>query len=785
MEATLHHKQIKPATAIGITILLTIIFSGLLRGAACAAELFDIVTARPCSAITGDRVGASGNCSASSDHKILSVNLTVRQLDLSAHPEDATLVTFDLPQGIAYPGSSARRIVVDGLMLYNDALAPEVWRLNAGSTLAVKLVNHLNPGVTAATNLHTHGLLVSPDLDTRGDKALEPVGDTVYVCTIPEGADPSSPSGQRCSTHGAFYGAKTSEMNYRLVLPADHPEGLFWYHPHVHMNARTQVGSGLSGLIFVKGTSRDVSGGARVNDGPDPTERFLMLKDHQIGSISAGDPSLLKAAFLPVEKHDAGLCGSSPGGPWRGVCFNGDQGWLFTVNGQLYPHITVKAGGREVWRIANTSADMSYDVALVALHSGRPLRMQLLARDGVAAAQEGPRAIMVERVLMMPSSRIEVAIDRNASDGLFDGGQPLEAVLKTYGHYTGGDSWPAVDLAGVTFEALPVAGEGRATPILAAQYQPMAVRPWMPAQALTKAPAGQRSGADPRTMLAPGTEAAHDIHGREPPNEHPMPLPTHQECKPLEPGEERVIALAIDDSGEVFKIGSSRAKREALTPAEWKAVVQKTIEATRPFGDAGSPLLCAHAGSTEVWNIVNERFAGNQENHNFHIHQTKFEVLAVQDPHGRIEPPRGGAAAERLVDNYPVPIDGLIRIRIRFNENQAGGRFVFLPHSRARGQRHDGRDRGAVEVAEPAPIFLTVDTRALMPYRRGGVRIEHDGGPLEPGGDLREHSSHLPAIEASLVAKPVIFPPGWLSRATTIDGAAPPDICHREPTGRR
>ena len=41
-------------------------------------------------------------------------------------------------------------------------------------------------------------------------------------------------------------------MNYRLVLPADHPEGLFWYHPHVHMNARTQVGSGLSGLIFVK-----------------------------------------------------------------------------------------------------------------------------------------------------------------------------------------------------------------------------------------------------------------------------------------------------------------------------------------------------------------------------------------------------------------------------------------------------------------------------------------------------------------------------------------------------
>jgi FtsP/CotA-like multicopper oxidase with cupredoxin domain len=309
---------------------------------------------------------------------------------------------------------------------------------------------------TAATNLHTHGLMVSPDLDTRGDKALEPVGDTVYVCTIPEGTDPSSPSGKNCATHAAYHGARTSEMNYRLLLPSDHPEGLFWYHPHVHMNARTQVGAGLSGLIFVKGASRDVSGGARVNDGPEPTERFLMLKDHQIGGISAADPSLLKASFLPVQQHDAGLCGPNPGSPWNGACFKDQQGWLFTVNGQLYPHVTVKAGGREIWRIANTSADMSYDVALVARDSGRPLRMQLIARDGIAAAQDRPgAAIMVERVLMMPSSRIEVAIDRNASEGLFDDAQPLEAVLKTYGYYTGGDAWPAVDLASVTFEAAP------------------------------------------------------------------------------------------------------------------------------------------------------------------------------------------------------------------------------------------------------------------------------------------------------------------------------------------
>ena len=285
------------------------------------------------------------------------------------------------------------------------------------------------PGPRGATNLHTHGLLVSPNLATRAGRALEPVGDTVYVCTIPEGTDPASPSATYCTMHGAYYGAMTSEMNYRLVLPADHPEGLFWYHPHVHMIARDQVGAGLSGLIFVKNGAADLSGGARMQDGSQPRERFLMLKDIQLGNVAAADQGLLKASFLPVERHDGGLCGTAAGQPYRAACFTASTGWLLTVNGQLYPHLTVKAGGKEIWRIANTSADMSYDIALVERDSGRPLRMQLIARDGVAAAQEGSNGpILIERALLMPSARIEVAIDRTTSEGLFIDAQPLEAV---------------------------------------------------------------------------------------------------------------------------------------------------------------------------------------------------------------------------------------------------------------------------------------------------------------------------------------------------------------------
>jgi hypothetical protein len=62
---TLHHNEVKLAAAIVFAVLLTIVLVGLAAGVGRAAELVDIVAARPCSAIAGDRVSASGNCSAS------------------------------------------------------------------------------------------------------------------------------------------------------------------------------------------------------------------------------------------------------------------------------------------------------------------------------------------------------------------------------------------------------------------------------------------------------------------------------------------------------------------------------------------------------------------------------------------------------------------------------------------------------------------------------------------------------------------------------------------------
>lgn len=37
------------------------------------------------------------------------------------------------------------------------------------------------------------------------------------------------------------------------LIPADHPAGTFWYHPHRHGSSLYQLGSGMAGALIVEG----------------------------------------------------------------------------------------------------------------------------------------------------------------------------------------------------------------------------------------------------------------------------------------------------------------------------------------------------------------------------------------------------------------------------------------------------------------------------------------------------------------------------------------------------
>lgn len=127
---------------------------------------------------------------------------------------------------------------VDGKALklrsYENSLVGPTLRVRPGDKLKIKLINDLppNPDQNAAivdmniphhmnsTNLHTHGLHVSP-----AGKS-----DNIFVVIDPG-----------------------DDFQYEYDIPADHPAGTFWYHAHKHGSSTVQALSGMAGALIVEG----------------------------------------------------------------------------------------------------------------------------------------------------------------------------------------------------------------------------------------------------------------------------------------------------------------------------------------------------------------------------------------------------------------------------------------------------------------------------------------------------------------------------------------------------
>jgi FtsP/CotA-like multicopper oxidase with cupredoxin domain len=128
---------------------------------------------------------------------------------------------------------------------YNGALVGPTFRVKPGDTMVVTIENDLppEPGPMPddpniphnfnTTNLHTHGLHVSP----AGNS------DNVLLAVKP---------GQTWITE--------------IKIPADHPPGTFWYHAHVHGSTALQVSSGMAGALIIEGGLDDVPAIAAAAD---------------------------------------------------------------------------------------------------------------------------------------------------------------------------------------------------------------------------------------------------------------------------------------------------------------------------------------------------------------------------------------------------------------------------------------------------------------------------------------------------------------------------------------
>ena len=265
-------------------------------------------------------------------------------------------------------------------------------QLTPGDTLKIRLINNLppitdaehladNPALGAnSTNLHTHGLIVEPH---RAEGPNDPYGDYVFL----ELRNPANTGGSCTPTSHTGHGMGHPDMDvacgavdYAIQIPANHPSGHFWFHPHYHGIALNQVTSGMSGIITI-GTPEDMCANAacvaQVRAG---NVRHLTLKDTQV----------LKNGIINTQLEPT-FCGDPPTGSPQGFCpgVNVDAGdytggsWFNTVNGQVFPSINVGPAG-DIWRILNSSGSRSYDLFIGDDKTNAPVLMQVLAIDGVA-----------------------------------------------------------------------------------------------------------------------------------------------------------------------------------------------------------------------------------------------------------------------------------------------------------------------------------------------------------------------------------------------------------------
>jgi len=618
---------------------------------------------------------------------------------------------------IGSPGNGPDKAIrVDGLYLYQtgncDACGPSLSpaRIHArrGQTINLQFRNQIGnsrePEHDRLSNLHMHGLLVRPTHPVTGCATH---GDDIFVATAP------APGNSDCAEHGTHamgddqVQITTGPLQYHYAVPNNHPSGLLWYHPHPHGLSEIQVGSGMAGLLTI-GDFWDSAfincapaGTQAANEHPDKVcrseaqrkselqnrtdveERFLMLKDIQIASLSNG-------RYQRKVPYDKGLCGAPAEGSTTlpnthpGYCTDAVNTamWAFTVNGAVYPTITVARGKTHVWRIANASADITYRLRLVVTSLGGPvpagtaLPLKVLAQDGATVTTIN-RAMQAPRnVVMMPSARTEILIDPctlglgtiNSQRECQLPANSVTAVLQTIGADVAAkpgdaDIWPAVQLAEVVFP-----GNARASPVAPKAIDTIA--PTLPADPLAQSPAPEAASAIPNASLVRSQ------------------LP----CSPdvLRPNQVRVIRFKNGDlPNGVERFGLRAETSRMVLPEGNDKIILPQLSAKLDLATDYSEVtdvpsksrLCIRYGSMEQWVLVND----SEECHNFHIHQIRFRVRRIQAGGTPADAQCLGNRADAIAndawhDNFPLPPGARVLIDIAFDRPSQLGKFVYHCH---------------------------------------------------------------------------------------------------------
>ena len=233
----------------------------------------------------------------------------------AAFRDPATAVNTSTTPGIVEVALDMREATVNvgganaRLMTYNGLFPGPTIRVNKRDTLRLHLKNSLPPTTEAQvnllghrrniTNLHTHGLHVSPK---------EPA-DYMGVMLSPVGSD-----------DGMMH-----EYPYEYDLMYEEAGHLNLYHPHVHGTVAEQYWAGLMGALVVE----DETPVLETPSSPPYETHIMVLKDM---TISNGLPT----AYTSMMDY-----------------MHGKEGTAVMVNGQVNPVLNIKPGQVQRWRFVN------------------------------------------------------------------------------------------------------------------------------------------------------------------------------------------------------------------------------------------------------------------------------------------------------------------------------------------------------------------------------------------------------------------------------------------------
>jgi FtsP/CotA-like multicopper oxidase with cupredoxin domain len=244
----------------------------------------------------------------------------------------------------------------------NGSIPAPTLRVNAGDTLRIQVINQLPPNPSSSepvqhlrypnsSNLHTHGLHVTPGLVSPG----------VYGDFVVD--DPRL---------GIMPG-QTRQHEYRIAL--DHPAGAYWYHPHLHGSTSLQVGSGMAGALIIKGEIDQVPEISAA------VERVFVFQAPITDSAGTLE-SFTQVADDPSKEHP------------------------FLINGVRRPRLVMRSGEVQNWHFINAAIFNFVNLGLdahalhVYSHDGNPRRNILTVgpdpQNGVVLAPANRASVLVQ-----------------------------------------------------------------------------------------------------------------------------------------------------------------------------------------------------------------------------------------------------------------------------------------------------------------------------------------------------------------------------------------------------